>query len=567
MSFRLLWGTFPRLSRPPLSRAFASAPPRAARSRLPALGVASGLTLASYLWLKDQPVHADAEEAKREHPSPPLSSFVRAYVVYAMCSVPPLVDWSPQILSTLLSIPVISDVTKALVRVTFFDQFVGGETAEGALPLVEQLRAENKGCLFAYSVEVDEHEAAGKAKGNSVQSVHKECIREMIHSIDVAADFEDGHLPPGSSKGRRTWVAIKLSALLTNTESLVNFSRHLIQNRPAASIAFPGTPHPSDLDVLHQKAGTSDAMTEQDIAALKELYVDLTAVCQHAQERGVKIIIDAEHSWYQPALDAFALGLMSTFNRPSSSTESPNVQPLVLNTYQAYLRRNESHLLETLKTARENGFSLGVKLVRGAYHPHELAAHAPAHSPNAKSSHTPSISPDTLPPVWSTKPETDACYNKCVDILVDAVAADVAPRSSWFGKSSAAQAPTVGVLFGTHNWESCRRVLNRLVEKGLATADGATPDREPIVRIGSEVTERIALAQLYGMHDDLTDYLVGRTRSSTPFVIKYVPYGSLAEVMPYLSRRAIENKSVLGDGAAAAERKRAWDGIKRKLFG
>lgn len=100
--------------------------------------------------------------------------------------------------------------------------------------------------------------------------------------------------------------------------------------------------------------------------------------------------------------------------------------------------------------------------------------------------------------MWSTKPETDACYNKCVDILVDAVAADVAPRSSWFGKSSAAQAPTVGVLFGTHNWESCRRVLNRLVDKGLATADGATPDRESIVRIGSEVTERIALAQLYG---------------------------------------------------------------------
>lgn len=236
MSFRLLRGTFPRLSRPPLSRAFASAPPRAARSRLPALGVASGLTLASYVWLKDQPVHADAEEAKREHPSPPLSSFVRAYVVYAMCSVPPLVDWSPQILSTLLSIPVISDVTKALVRVTFFDQFVGGETAEGALPLVEQLRAENKGCLFAYSVEVDEHEAAGKAKGNSVQSVHKECIREMIHSIDVAADFEDRHLPPGSSKGRRTWVAIKLVRSLSPIHDSDLILRQSLRSSPTLNL-------------------------------------------------------------------------------------------------------------------------------------------------------------------------------------------------------------------------------------------------------------------------------------------------------------------------------------------
>lgn len=86
------------------------------------------------------------------------------------------------------------------------------------------------------------------------------------------------------------------------------------------------------------------------------------------------------------------------------------------------------------------------------------------------------------------------------------------------------------------------------------------------------------------MHDNLTNYLVDRTRSSTPFVIKYVPYGSLAEVcllpfalgaitdlwpqvMPYLSRRAIENKSVLGNGAAAEERKRAWEGIKQKILG
>lgn len=142
---------------------------------------------------------------------------MRAYVVYAMCSVPPLVDWSPQILSTLFSIPVISDIAKAIVRITFFDQFVGAETAEEALSLVQQLRSENKGCLFAYSVEVDEDEAAGKAagKGKNVQPVYKQCVQEMIHSIDVAADFEDKHLPPGSSKGRRTWVAVKLVRVLS----------------------------------------------------------------------------------------------------------------------------------------------------------------------------------------------------------------------------------------------------------------------------------------------------------------------------------------------------------------
>ena len=70
-----------------------------------------------------------------------------------------------------------------------------------------------------------------------------------------------------------------------------------------------------------------------------------------------------------------------------------------------------------------------------------------------------------------------------------------------------------------------------------------------------------------GMSDALTNYLVERTRSPSPFVLKYLPYGHLSEVMPYLSRRAIENKSVLGNGGAAVERKRAASAILSRLFG
>lgn len=163
--------------------------------------------------------------------------------------------------------------------------------------------------------------------------------------------------------------------------------------------------------------------------------------------------------------------------------------------------RNESHLAHSLQIAKASGFALGAKLVRGAYHPHEIAAHAAARSQDKKpKAHAPSVSPDDLPPVWFTKPETDACYDRCVGLLLDAVAADVTPESSWLGKEEAStRAPTIGVLFGTHNWTSCRLVLDRLVEKGLAKAERATPEHEPIVRIGSEVTERVALAQLYGV--------------------------------------------------------------------
>lgn len=79
------------------------------------------------------------------------------------------------------------------------------------MPLLEQLRAENKGCLFAYSVEVDEEEAAGQTHGKTTVPVHKRIVDEMIHSIDVAANFENQYIADKSSpEGRRTWVAVKL---------------------------------------------------------------------------------------------------------------------------------------------------------------------------------------------------------------------------------------------------------------------------------------------------------------------------------------------------------------------
>lgn len=255
--------------------------------------------------------------------------------------------------------------------------------------------------------------------------------------------------------------------------------------------------------------------------------------------------------------------------------------------------RNEEHLIRCLHLAKTNGYALGAKLVRGAYHVQEVEAHVAARSSSPGKAHSLSISLDEQPPVWSTKAETDACYHACTKILLDAIADDITYPpvshgffSSLFGKRmpNAPSTPSVGVLFGTHNWDSCRFILDGLVERGLARKEGLTASGEPVLRISDEVSERLTMAQLYGMHDNLTDYLVERTRTSAPFVIKYVPYGALAEVssarshsqllaeyvtqvLPYLGRRAIENKSVLGAGAAEEERDRAWAGIKRIIFG
>lgn len=121
------------------------------------------------------------------------------------------VDYSPVILSALTSVPVLKQFTLAVVRATFFSQFVGGDTAEDALPLLERLRADGIGGLFAYSVEVDEGEAVGKTKVEQREPAHKQTVEEMIHSIDMAAFFEEKvqTRAPGSNGGR-TWVAVKL---------------------------------------------------------------------------------------------------------------------------------------------------------------------------------------------------------------------------------------------------------------------------------------------------------------------------------------------------------------------
>lgn len=96
-------------------------------------------------------------------------------------------------------------------------QFVGGDTAEDCLPLLEELRAEGKGSLFAYSVEVDEAEAAGSAKERAevARQTARHNIRETLHCVDIAADFEDKHVAQlGSVQGRKTWVALKLVSTL-----------------------------------------------------------------------------------------------------------------------------------------------------------------------------------------------------------------------------------------------------------------------------------------------------------------------------------------------------------------
>lgn len=147
-----------------------------------------------------------------------------------------------------------------------------------------------------------------------------------------------------------------------------------------------------------------------------------------------------------------------------------------------------------------------------------------------------SISPDEPPPVWAKKEETDRCYNQCVHMLLNAVREDLSIRqdvqtsshdmkpkdtaaswSQWLKGCIISnpikkvisfapgpnKLPSVGILFGTHNWESSRLILRELVHNGLAEPLPEEPrqeDGEVVIRVKPEAVERVAVAQLYGAH-------------------------------------------------------------------
>ncbi|KAI0248067.1 FAD-linked oxidoreductase-like protein [Lactifluus subvellereus] len=487
-------------------------------SRVPAAG--GGALTASLMLGFGYSLYADAPSPSGERAPTPLPKLITSYVVYSMCSIPGLVDASPLCLLSL---------TEAVVRATFFTQFVGGDTAHACLPSTG---------------------GAGFTDG----PVHKHAVREMIHSIDVAADFEDSQIRvngiPGS--GRRTWVAVKLvRSLILNR--LLHLSTHLSSLRKYDRILFPGCPRTDDLAVLKMnEPPPGSPLSAQDLIDLRELHENLIRICTRARARDIRLIVDAEYSWYQPAIDSISLSLMRKFNkdpspplcwlpRPFTRSAKPGSPPLVYVTFQAYLRRTPEYLTQSLQDAASHQYALGIKLVRGAYHEQEAKPDSPS---------LPLTTNASWPPVFTNKVDTDRCYDTAAAELVRAIA-NVDGRG-----------PTVGALFGSHNSESCAKVIDALVDVGLAFRG-----KDGTVQLDDLTAERVSLAQLYGMSDTLTDRLADLVKTRAPFVIKYVPYGPLSEVLPYLSRRAIENKSILGSGHAAEERKQAFDAIWQHFFG
>jgi len=206
------------------------------------------------------------------------------------------------------------------------------------------------------------------------------------------------------------------------------------------------------------------------------------AICEKAHETGVPVMIDAEESWIQQTIDKLALDMMRKFNKEKA---------IVYNTYQLYRHDKLQSLKDDHFVAVKEGFILGVKLVRGAYMEKERKR-------AEEKGYTSPIQPD--------KQATDNDYDAALDYCTSHI-------------------DQIAFVAGTHNEESCRLLAGLLDKKGI---DHKNP--------------HVYFSQLLGMSDNLSFNLANANYN----VAKYVPYGPIKAVLPYLFRRAQENTAIAG---------------------
>jgi proline dehydrogenase len=222
-----------------------------------------------------------------------------------------------------------------------------------------------------------------------------------------------------------------------------------------------------------------------DQAAWERVEGRVTALCRAAAEAGKRIMIDAEESWIQPAIDRLAEGAMAEFNRE---------RPVVFTTVQMYRHDRLAYLEALGARADAAGFQVGVKLVRGAYMEKERARAAAQGYPD---------------PIQPDKAATDRDYDAALQWCIGRI-------------------DRTAVVAGSHNEASNALLCSLMADAGLAPSD-----------------PRVAFAQLLGMSDTISFNLAADGFQ----VAKYVPYGPLLEAIPYLLRRAEENTSVAGQSS------------------
>lgn len=233
---------------------------------------------------------------------------------------------------------------------------------------------------------------------------------------------------------------------------------------------------------LLEKIHAGQALSTDEQAEFSRVRERIRTICAAAAKAKIAVLVDAEESWVQQPVDDLTDEMMSLFNKDNI---------FVYNTFQLYRHDRLEYLKKSFDLAKANGYLLGAKLVRGAYMEKERKR---AEEFNYDS------------PIQPDKSSADEDYNDALHFCLDRL-------------------DSLAVFIGTHNEDSCMLAARLMDEKNI-------PHNSP----------RVSFSQLYGMSDNITFNLAHAGYR----VSKYLPYGPVKDVMPYLIRRAQENTSIAG---------------------
>jgi len=234
--------------------------------------------------------------------------------------------------------------------------------------------------------------------------------------------------------------------------------------------------------LLYEKLGEKQPLTPEEQTEWNRVVERFDIVCKAAHDKNVALLIDGEESWMQNAADDLVADMMRKYNKEKA---------IVFNTLQMYRHDRLDYLKRLHEKAKAEGFFIGMKLVRGAYMEKEIR--------RAEEKGYPS-------PICASKEATDANYDASVLYMVEHL-------------------DNMSVFAGTHNEESSYKLMELMQQKNISKND-----------------DRVWFGQLYGMSDNISYNLA----ASGYNVAKYLPFGPVRDVMPYLIRRAEENTSVAG---------------------
>jgi proline dehydrogenase len=335
---------------------------------------------------------------------------------------------------------------KGIIKNTLFRQFVGGESLEETVRVADMLEKFNVQVILDYGVE------GGEGDENKYEAE----ANYFIKVIQFAATRKN--IP---------FISIKITGLIS-TSLLEKLDTTLSSN----STNSLGNRFKSKFEQLSPEEQTQ-----------WEQLIDRTSrLCKAASYAGIGIMIDAEESWIQDAIDIVATQMMAQFNLG---------KVVVYNTIQLYRSDRLSYLSDALEEAEKSGYIAGLKLVRGAYMEKERARAEKLGYPS---------------PIQPNKASTDRDYDTAVKICMSKI-------------------EKVSIIIASHNEKSNLLAANESGSKELSPSHS-----------------HLHFSQLYGMSDNLTFNLADAGYN----VSKYLPFGPVHEVIPYLMRRAEENSSVSG---------------------